>query len=306
MMLRRTLVIGFGSIGERHARILCALGCSVSVLSRREIDFPVVFHSIEEALLVAHPDYIVIANETNLHYETLLKLAEIGFKGTVLVEKPLFSNWVKFDSTPFLNVFVGYNLRFNPVIQRLRALLEGDEILSVQAYVGQYLPSWRPSSDYRSSYSAKQEQGGGVLRDLSHEMDYLLWMLGKWQCVSALGGHLSSLEITSDDVFSLMMVTSKCPIVNIQLNYLDRLTRRTILINTNKHTIEADLINGVLTIDQDREVISVERDDSYIAMHDAIISNEMDSICTLEDGEEVLRLIKAAEAAAKYQKWVDG
>jgi predicted dehydrogenase len=298
------LVIGYGSIGARHARLLAELGCHTAVVSRREVGFPIVYSDLAAALAAEHPDYVVIANETNQHQSTLLALSQLGYTGTVLVEKPLFGNCVELSPQPFHKVFVAYNLRFHPLIQRLKSLLERERILSVQAYVGQYLPDWRPTSDYRASYSASAEQGGGVLRDLSHELDYLTWMLGKWERVSALGGHFSSLEITSDDIFALMLVTPSCPIVTLQLNYLDRMMRRSVLINTSNHTIEADLIKGTITIDRDSETFTIGRDDTYRAMHEAILSGSTNTLCSLDEGIETLRLIEAAERAAKHREWV--
>jgi len=235
----------------------------------------------------------------------LSALAQLGYTGTVLVEKPLFGKWVEPSAFPFRNVFVAYNLRFHPVIQRLKALLQGERILSVQAYVGQYLPHWRPASDYRASYSASAEQGGGVLRDLSHELDYLIWMLGKWQRISALGGRYSALEITSDDIFALMLVTPQCPIVTLQLNYLDRLARWFVIINTCSHTIEADLIRGTITLDGDSVAFTTERNDTYRAMHQAILSGNTSTLCSLEEGVEILKLIDAAERAARDGVWVE-
>lgn len=302
--MKRVLVIGYGSIGARHARILVGLGCHTAVVSRREVDFPLTYICLADALLAEHPDYVVIANETSQHHDSLLALAQLGYTGTVLVEKPLFSNLEELPLLPFNEVYVAYNLRFHPIIQRVKSMLEGEKILSVQVYVGQYLPDWRPASDYRISYSASVEQGGGVLRDLSHELDYLTWILGGWERVSALGGHFSELEITSDDIFALMLATPRCPVLMLQLNYLDRLARRTVLINTSKHTIEADLIKGTITIDADKESISVGRDDTYRAMHEAILSGNGDSLCSLDEGVNILRLIEVAEWAAKHGEWV--
>lgn len=300
----KVLVIGYGSIGVRHARLLTELGCRTAVVSGREVDFPVTYSGLAEALATEQPDYIVIASATNQHHGTLLMLAQLGYAGTVLVEKPLFSNWLEITSLPFRKVFVAYNLRFHPIIQRLKTLLEGERILSVQAYAGQYLPDWRPTSDYRTSYSASAEQGGGALRDLSHELDYLTWMLGGWERVNALGGHFSHLEITSDDVFALMMVTPACPVVALQLNYLDRMGRRFILINTSDHTIEADLIKGTITIDREVTSFVTGRDDTYRAMHGAILSNNTNLLCSLDDGLGTMLLIEAAERSAKYGEWI--
>jgi predicted dehydrogenase len=300
----KSLVIGYGSIGARHARLLGELGCRTAVVSVREIDFQLTYSDLAKAVADEQPDYVVIANATNQHHDTLEKLVHLGFCGTVLVEKPVFNHPLQVPPHSFQNVFVAYNLRFHPIILRLKSLLEGEEIISVQAYVGQYLPDWRPTTDYRSSYSASAEQGGGALRDLSHELDYLSWILGGWQRVIAIGGHFSSLEITTDDVFALMLVTPECPIVTLQLNYLDRLTRRCILINTASHTIEADLIKGTVTIDRDVESFVTERNATYRAMHEAILTGNSDTLCSLEDGLSTLRLIEAAEFSAKQEKWI--
>ena len=303
-MLQRALVIGYGSIGARHARILSELGCRTAVVSRRQIDFPAAYANLQEALDKEQPEYVIIASETSRHHETLLTLAKHGYTETVLVEKPLFGKSEAIPPLPFSQVFVAYNLRFHPLIRRLKSLLAGERIVSVQAYVGQYLPDWRPNSDYRTSYSASAEQGGGVLRDLSHELDYLAWLLGKWQRVSALGGHLSDLEISSDDVYALMWVTPSCPVVTLQLNYLDRTTHRNILINTTEHTIEADIVKGTITIDKGCESITVGRDDTYRAMHDAILSGGTNILCTMDEGLETLKLIEAAEQATCRGEWV--
>ena len=301
----KALVVGYGSIGSRHARILTELGCSTAVVSKRGVDFPLAYRSLAEACAAGHPGYVVIANATGQHHASLAELARLGYTGIVLVEKPLFCNWDETIPQSIRQLYVAYNFRFHPIIQRLKTLLAGEQVLSVQAYVGQYLPDWRPASDYRESYSASAEQGGGVLRDLSHELDYLTWILGKSKRVSALGGHLSSLEITSDDIFALMLVTEACPVVTLQLNYLDRLARRFILINTSKHTIEADLIGGIISLDRDVETFVVARDDTYRLMHEAVLSGIAGNLCSLNEGVETLRLIEAAEFAAKHGVWVE-
>ncbi|MDA8094291.1 MAG: Gfo/Idh/MocA family oxidoreductase [Betaproteobacteria bacterium] len=301
----KSLVVGYGSIGTRHARLLTDLGCRTAVVSKREVNFPIRYASLRDAIQSESPEYVVLSNETSGHYETLTELAATGFTGTVLVEKPLFGHFQEFPPYPFQNVFVAYNLRFHPIIQRLRNALEGQTILSVQGYVGQYLPEWRPSTDYRTCYSARAELGGGVLRDLSHELDYLLWILGGWRHVAAVGGHYSPLEINSDDVYSLMLVTPACPVVSLQINYLDRKGRRLLIINTVEHTYTADLVAGTLEVDKTPEVFSVDRDHTYRKMHEALISDDTSVVCSLQEGLETLRLIDAAEESAKRREWVN-
>lgn len=299
------LVIGYGSIGARHAQILTEIGCRTVVVSRHQVDFPVAFYDLAAALESESPEYLVIANETDQHQSTLAALVELGYKGTVMIEKPLFHRYVELPQLPFKGTYVAYNLRFHPIIRRLKSLLEKEQILSVQAYVGQYLPDWRPASDYRLSYSANAARGGGVIRDLSHELDYLCWLLGRWKKVVSIGGHVSTLEITSDDIFALMLTTSLCSIVSLQLNYLDRTGRRFIIVNTEKHTIEADLIHGTIKVDFDNESFPVERDQTYREMHEAILSGNTDMICSLDEGLETLKLIESSELANKNRTWIE-
>lgn len=300
----RSLVVGYGSIGARHARLLSELESDTAVLSARDVDFPVVYHDIAQALSKHAPDYVVIANQTNRHHDTLRTLAESGFAGDVLIEKPLFDKPQPLPVARFRRAAVAYNLRFHPLIQRMRTLLEGQTALSVHAYVGQYLPDWRPDSDYRDSYSASRAQGGGVLRDLSHELDFLSWLFGEWQAVTAIGGHVSPLEIDSDDLFVLLIQTRHCPALSVQMSYLDRKATRRIIVNTASTTIEADLIGGTISVNGLSETVAVERDHSYREMHQAYLNGDVSSLCSLAEALDTLDLIAAAERVSQKKEWI--
>ena len=80
------LVIGQGSIGQRHARLLRESGAEVSVVSAAA---PGAFRSLEQALSDQRYSYVVIANETAKHIETIRDLVSRGYKEHLLVEKPL-------------------------------------------------------------------------------------------------------------------------------------------------------------------------------------------------------------------------
>ncbi|WP_158529661.1 Gfo/Idh/MocA family protein [Parvibium lacunae] len=302
----RCLVVGYGSIGMRHSRILGELGCNVSVMSRRvdAVDSIVSYDNISDALQSQQPNYVVIANETAQHHPTLEQLIELEYQGAVLIEKPLFNVPQRIPENQFSDLRVAYNLRFHPVVLALKSALANQKILSVHSYVGQYLPDWRPGTDYRQSYSAHAKSGGGVLLDLSHDLDYLSWMFGDWLKVTALGGQLSKLELSSDDIFSMLITYAECPIASVQLNYLDRLGRRRIIINTLDHTYEADLIQNKIVIDKDEEYFIVERDDTYRAMHVAMLLNQENFTCTAQEALKTLQLIDAARQCADATKWV--
>jgi len=288
----------------RHARILEELGFLTAVSSSRKINFPIAFRDIQMGLLEHKPDYVVVANATNNHYETLLILADAGFSGQVLVEKPILANSSALPEFKFKNLSVAYNLRFHPVIQRLKEVIRYEKTLSAQIYVGQYLPNWRPEANYQHSYSSSSVRGGGVLRDLSHELDYTTLLFGDWKSVTALGGHVSNLEIDSDDIFVVLLQTERCPVVSIQTSYLDRVVRRLIVINTQHHTIEANLVAGTLSIDGCLETFSLDQDHTYREMHSAIMNGNIHLLCPAKDALAVLHLIEAAELANKDKKWI--
>ena len=302
----KALVIGYGSIGQRHAEVLIEAGCSVAILSRRSIPFEPSYSELSQALSEWQPGYVVIANRTSDHYQSVKALAQYGFRDCVLIEKPLFDQLAEMPIHNFSHVGIGYNLRCHPLLRRLKNFLDdAGKLLSAHVYAGSYLPYWRPDTDYRKSYSAKNKEGGGVLRDLSHELDYVLWLFGYWQRLTAHGGHFSKLEIDTEDEFCLIMETESCPLVSIHMNYLDRVPRREIIVNTNRHTCWVDLVTNKITIDGVEEFIEVTRDDTYRAEHKAMMEGNIDVLCTVEEAIETLVTIKTAKQAAFSHIWVE-
>jgi predicted dehydrogenase len=300
----KACVVGYGSIGTRHARILEQLGCDVAVVTRRPEVHPQSFSNLADAIGQHSPEYIVVASRTSEHADDIATLAKSGFRGQVLVEKPLSDSLYPVGDNQFSGSYVAYNLRFHPVVARLKNLLNDVSLIAVHAHVGQYLPDWRPQTDYRTSYSAKSSEGGGVLRDLSHELDYLSWMLGPWTKITALGGHLSSLEIDSDDIASILLETAKCPIVTIQLNYLDTKLRREIIAITENGTYRACLVSGTIEFEAEKETYEVSRDDTYIAEHKAVIAENLDVLCTFEEAIKTMKLIGAVEQSIRTNSWI--
>lgn len=300
----KALVVGYGSIGSRHTRLLQGLGCDVAVVSRRAIDHTPCYPTLSSALEAQQPEYVVIASRTHEHAATMEALVAAAFRGVVLVEKPLYETSRVLLRHGFENLYVAYNLRFHPVVQVVRKFLHGQRVISAHAYVGQYLPDWRPGTDYRQSYSARRGEGGGVLRDLSHELDYVQWLLGRWCALTAAGGHHSSLEIDSDDVFALQMVTERCPVTTVNMNYLDRTGQRRLVVNTDTHTLRADLMAGTLEIDGELRRFEVDRDETYVRQHQAVLTGDVSTLCSAEEGLEVVHLIDAAERAAAGKIWV--
>jgi predicted dehydrogenase len=300
----RALIVGYGSIGQRHVAVLADMGLDVAVVSRREIDGITRYPDLATALDDWAPGYVVIASRTSEHLGDLEVVAASGYDGILLVEKPALNDSVALPRDLPDRSFVAFNLRFHPAVQAMRETLGGAPAFSMHAYVGQYLPDWRPGTDYRQSYSAQKEIGGGVLRDLCHELDLANWLFGPWMQLTAAGGHLSNLEIDSDDSFSLLIEMDLCPVAAISMNYLDKQVTRGMTVHAEAGTFKIDLVNATFTANEKSERYDVGRNDTYIAEHQAILNDRTDVLCRLDQSADVMGMILAAERASRDRIWI--
>ena len=211
-MINRILIVGSGSAGTRHLRLARELfpNSQIKVLRHRAQSTIPQFSdgcllTIEDAIQFA-PQIAVIANPSTFHVHVAQELAQA--ETHLLIEKPLSSSLegvahlIETCKDRKSILMIGYNLRFSPSLQHFQKLLgEGiiGDLLSVRCEVGQFLPSWRPESDYRQGVSAKKELGGGALLELSHEIDYLRWIFGEVEWVRAVLSQQSKLEIDVED-----------------------------------------------------------------------------------------------------------
>lgn len=301
----RALIVGLGSIGTRHLQVLQGLGLTVEAVSRHHCSDDLRTYATLAAALEYSFDYVVVANETENHFNTFCELADAEYDGKVLVEKPLFETVHEIPPHRFAEVYVGFNLRFHPLVQKLKGLLADERALSASFYTGQYLPSWRTNRSYENAYSACSIQGGGVLKDLSHEIDMMCHLFGEVSALAAVGGKYSSLNIATPDVYSLVVACERCPSLAWQVNYLDRLGRRQYIVNTDRHTYGLDLVKGTLQVDGDCEQVPYERDTTYSLMHrQALAGNPDNMLCDLASGLYVMKVIAAAESANQSSRVV--
>ncbi|MEO8261548.1 MAG: Gfo/Idh/MocA family oxidoreductase [Pseudolysinimonas sp.] len=299
--MTRALIVGAGSIGLRHARVLAGLGHDVAaVTARDDLDVPV-YRDLASAVSGHDPEYVVIATETARHHVGVAGLLDAGYRGALLIEKPLAVD--PSALTEFERVGVAFNLRFHPVIVALRAALAGTTVLTVEAYAGQHLSGWRPGRPVEEQYSAHADAGGGALRDLSHELDYLASLFGPARGVFARGGRLADVTVDSDDAWGIVAEFATAPIVTLQVNYLDTRTRRRLVINTGATTIEADLIRRTLTVDGESTDFAVAADDTYRAMHEALLGGA-DGVTTVAEAAATDALINMIETSAATREWV--
>lgn len=224
----RVAVLGQGSIGRRHAGSLLALGHEVVAWDpTAEIVAGVRrAQSAEEALSGA--EAAIVASPSSAHAEQAALALEHGCH--VLVEKPLAltvehaAPLVEAADRGNLVLGVAMNLRFHPGVRAVRDAVESGAVgtpLVARAWFGSWLPGWRPGADYRASYSARHDLGGGVLLDAIHEIDYLTWVLGPVSEVSARLATVSDLEIDVEDVAQLQLAFASGAQGSVTLDYLD-------------------------------------------------------------------------------------
>jgi predicted dehydrogenase len=143
---------------------------------------------------------------------------------------------------------VGYVLRFLPLLHSIKKIIQENilgEIYSARIEVGQYLPDWRPNSDYRLGVSSQKSLGGGVLLELSHEIDYCTWMFGFPEKIFCSASKISDLEIDVEDNAQLIFEYPKKR-VTLSLDFFQRVPRMLFEIIGSKGTLISDLINETI------------------------------------------------------------
>lgn len=298
------LVVGFGSIGARHARIAHEDGHGVTVVSRRGRAAGFLsFTTIAAALEGEHRfGCAIIASETSQHRADLDALLAGGFRGRVLVEKPIFS--VSGEAREIGEAFrqqvrVAYNLRFHPLLIALRNRVQAaGRILNVVVHVGQDLRQWRTGRAVEHTYSSRKSEGGGALRDLSHELDYLVWLFGPWRSVCASGGRIGDLPGDADDCWGILLNFECGARVTLAMDYFCHRPVRTITVNTPDDTIQVDLVRGSLVDAEGEMRVESDRDFTYRSQLRALVGDPS-TLGDFDQGLAVLKLIEAIEDSAE-------
>lgn len=326
--IKKILIIGSGNAGMRHLSIAKIIfpDSSLMILKHNEKE-NLSFHNIQISYTIRDamnfkPDLVVIANPAPHHISFAKQFLKI--KSHLLIEKPLtdkIENITKFYDI-FLNytsqIMVGYNLRFLPSLNLLREMIRNEsigKILSIRCETGQYLPNWRPKKDYRNTVSAKKDLGGGVLLELSHEIDYIRWIFGEFNWVQAYIGKHSNLEIDVEDNVNIicgfkgMKKNSLTATINLDFFRNDP-TRKCIIIG-EKGTLIWDGIEGNLKkfeknknkwqIFNNNENIQETYKQEWISFINSIESNVSPKV-TFQDGLQVIKIIEAIKKSHQNKR----
>ena len=293
-MVTKVAIIGFGSAGQRHFKALKRIkNLKIYVFSNRKSKSKFFFPY--DSITKVNPDYIVISTPTAEHLY-FVKFIEKNFKKKiVLVEKPLFKKYTNFIAKK--NIFyVGYQLRFHPVIQELKKIIKGEKILNINIICNSYLPKWR-KKNYKNSYSSSKLKGGGVLLDLSHELDYLEWIFPNLKYKYIYKKKLSSLKIDSEDicVISGFEKKNKFPF-QVNLSYFSKSLKRIIYVDTEKFSFTGNLIENFYEISSlnKKKIRKFKNANSnYLTylMHKSILEKKENNLSDLKFSKSIMKSI---------------
>lgn len=270
----KVLFVGIGSIAKRHIRNLYAvakkreISITIDAFRRAPSNIPTEGIRHEYTKIANVPsgyDAVFITNPTDQHLETLKLFHNKG--KNFFIEKPVVS-LTQLETAKIFALrsdciyYVACPLRYNAVVQYIKEKVPVDEVISVRSISSSYLPDWRPGQDYRKTYSAHRDMGGGVGIDLIHEWDYLTYLFGKPERVQKYIGKKSHLEIESDD-YAIYIAEFADKIAELHLDYFGRKTIREIQLFLRNETIIGDIFNNKILHMVSGECIDFheERDD---------------------------------------------
>jgi len=326
--MNKILVVGFGSIGQRHVEnILSNYNAKVIVYTKRtdlksyQKKGVVVVHSLDEAFTYK-PNIGFVTNETSHHVEIAIKLANAGMD--LFFEKPLSHSMhnvqrlYKIIQEKKLITQIGCNMRFHPCIQKIKKVVDGDilgRIISVQVESGSYLPDWHPYEDYRVGYAARNDLGGGIALTCIHELDYLYWFFGDVDKIFSITGKYSDLEVTADDL-SVMILHFKNNIIGeVHLDYFQRPDFKSCKIKGTKGILYWDSISNTVKINskskkQWKTIFSLdhfERNTMYVKELHHFLKCTQKRTKTINDittGIKILQVVLSAKKSSKLGKMI--
>lgn len=322
------LIAGFGSIGRRHLNNLRALGENEivlyrthhSTLSDEDIrDIPT--ETSLEAALSHRPDAVIVANPTALHLEVAIPAAQAGC--SILMEKPISGSFDRVDQLRTAlsegdgRLLMGFQFRFHPTLRQISTWLQEGQIgrpISARAHWGEYLPGWHPWEDYRQSYSARADLGGGVINTLSHPLDYLHWLLGETAGLFAVSGN-KGLALEVEDTAEISLTYQNGTIASLHLDYVQRPPRHDLEIIGSEGTIQWSNATATARIYRvntgewqevppptgfERNTLFLEEMRHFIE----VAKKQAQPVCDLNDGLIALTLADSAYRSARNHEFI--
>jgi len=324
-MMRTLAVVGMGSIAKRHLTNLRALHPSAKIYAVSSSGHNTKLPNNTDAvinldeLVACAPDYVVVASPAPYHADVAQKLLASNI--AVLIEKPLTDSartclsLLDFCNKQSRNrVAVGYCLRFLPSAMVVKNYLDQGSlgaVYSVQAMVGQYLPKWRTDKNYKDSVSANRALGGGALLELSHELDYLSWMLGELSVQHSWLRVTDELGLEVEDVVDMVLLSEKNTHVSVHLDFIQKSTQRNCEFVGQHGRLQWDLLANSVRVYHARGVNTLyaepdyNKDGMYVAMLTAFerqLQGEESSLATVASATKVVQIIDEAKQLNRWRQ----
>lgn len=311
------LIVGGGSIGERHLRCFQQLGCDVALCeshAERRHEVSDWYHlqqtfATTEAAAQRSWDGVVICTPANHHVEHAAQFAPTT--PALLIEKPLCTQLQEVDrlraATAGKVVQVAYVLRVHPATQRVHRLLAKGEIgplLQVTVVAGQHFPTFRPA--YRHIYYASRDSGGGAVQDAAtHLFDLIQHLAGPLDWVFCDYAHQALPDVEVEDTVHLIgRAGGNKVLVSLALNQFMAPNETHVYLNGAKGSLgirfHEQRAGMMLLGDPDwtwTEPLVAERDDLFRAQAQSFLSaltGQEPPLCSLDDGVQALAVNLAA------------
>ena len=329
----KVLIVGYGSIGRRHLENFLQLKNVKLIVYTKRTDLGSlkeqgvkISNSLTECLK-ENPDIGVITNETSLHLPITIKLAQNGLD--LFIEKPLSNSLKDVEKLRAivkknkLITQMGCNLRFHPCIKKIKSLIEQQKIgkiISAQVQNCSYLPDSHRWEDYRKSYAARKDLGGGViLTNAIHEIDYMYWFFQEVENVISMSGKFSELDVTAEDYVSSLLKFKNKIIGELHMDYFQRPNFRSCKIRGTKGEIYWNSDNNCVNIfNMNKKRWETKFDDGFSDNLDTYssyieelkhflkcVKHRKETINDLEQGITTLKIALAIKKASKLMKSVN-
>ena len=255
--------MGAGSIGERHITILQKLGYT-NIYVYRQRNLPLrnilpetvtIFTNWNEVISIK-PVAAFICTPTSQHLSQAIDCAESNIH--LLIEKPLAADLSGLEDLKKtvqhhpVYLQVAYMLRYHPLMKALKEFIRNGtagKLLSFQSYWGEYLPDWHPWEDYRKSYAAKKELGGGVALTLSHDIDIVTWLSeSKVSNYCTIKNYRSNLEINVESGADITFKFDNGITGHCHLNYYEKIPKRSYRLAFEDGSVDINYSNNEMII----------------------------------------------------------
>ncbi|WP_303736922.1 Gfo/Idh/MocA family protein [Methanobrevibacter millerae] len=240
-------------------------------------------------------DAIFITNPTKFHFDTLKQFKDNS--DNFFIEKPIVdSSDLNKDLSEFKSktCYVACPLRHGNVIQYIKKNIDLNNVNGVRSICSTYLPEWHPDEDYRKSYSAKKDLGGGVSIDLIHEWDYLTYLFGMPSEIYSILDKVSDLEIDTEDI-AVYIAKYQNMLLELHLDYFGRFPIREIMIFKQDETIVGDIYNNKIIFKNSDKIIDFNEERNDYQVEELkyffnLIINKEDNINDIENALKVMKL----------------